>query len=138
MELISRSSPAPLTGVRTETRIRPGLSLLRDALERARELRQDAWDCAVAIDKLHEAGLTNSELRWLVCKGYAEHAVEDVSADVSRRPFLKLANLGLPEGTCFVLTARGLFQAGRETFGVGETPGTPVCDRSDSGNSLPC
>src|SRR5919198_5006355 len=108
MKWIARSSLVPLLRVTRETRIWPGLLLLRDALERAGELRQDAWDFAVEIRKLRAAGLTHSDLRWLVCKGYAEHAVEGRSTDVSRRSFLRLANLALPQGTCFVLTPRGL------------------------------
>ena len=124
MKWTARSSLVPLLRVTRETRIRPGLLLLRDALKRAGELRQDAWDFAVKIRKLRAAGLTNSDLRWLVCKGYAEHAVEQESADAGRRSFLPLANLALPQGTCFVLTPRGLLLVGRGRTG-GRTDSSP-------------
>ena len=124
MKWTDRSALVPLLRVARETRIRPGLLLLRDALQRAGELRQDAWDFAVEIRKLRAAGLTNSDLRWLVCKGYAEHAVEGRNTDVSRRSFLRLANLALPERTCFVLTRRGLLLVGRGKTG-GQTRSSP-------------
>jgi hypothetical protein len=111
--------------------------LLRDAWERARELKQDPWAFAVDIRQLREEGLTNTDLRWLVCNGYVEHALEGISAGTGRRSFLKLASLTLPQRTCFVLTARGLLLAGRKEFGEIEPPGTPVSNRPDSGSSLP-
>ena len=114
MGLKARSSPGPRSEGGREDRIRPGLLLLRDALERAHELRQDAWNFAVDICQLREVGLTNTDLRWLLCQGYAEHGIENGSTGTGRRSVLKITNLSLPEGTRFVLTARGLLLAGRE------------------------
>src|SRR5690349_6680363 len=98
MGLKPRSSPVPRTGGTKEARIRSGLALLRNAWERARALGQDARDSAVDIRILHGLGLTNTDLRWLVCKGYAEHGVLEDSADGGRRSFRKLPSLTLPEG----------------------------------------
>jgi hypothetical protein len=133
----TRLSPVPPSSEGRETRIWSGLSLLRDAWERARALKEDPWAFAVDIRQLREAGLTNTDLRWLICKGYAEHAIEDGSAGAGRRSILKVASLTLPERTCFVLTARGLLLATRKEFGVSEPPGTPVSNRPASGSSLP-
>jgi hypothetical protein len=134
MGLKPRSSPVPRTSGTKEARIRSGLALLRDAWERARELGQDARDVAVDIRKLNGLGLTNTDLRWLVCKGYAEHGIMEASADAGRQSFRKLPSLTLPEGTCFVLTAQGL-QASREESGAGGTPVTPAGDGSDAADS---
>jgi hypothetical protein len=136
MESIPHTSPGPLAGAGRESRIRPGLLLLRDALERARELKHDPWEFAVNIRQLRAAGLTNTDLRWLVCKGYAEHALEGISAGAGRRSFLKLASLALPERTCFVLTAQGFLLAGRRRSGGLQPPGISSGGWSGSGNPL--
>ncbi len=136
MELFPDSSPASFAGAGRESRIWPGLLLLRDALDRARELKHDPWEFAVHIRQLREVGLTNTDLRWLICKGYAEHALKDISAGAGRRAFLKLASLVLPEGTCFVLTARGFVLVGRRHSGGLQPPGISSGGGSGPGNLL--
>ena len=46
---------------------RQGLWLLQQAHDYAAELSRSHWDFAVEISALREAGLTNSDLRWLAC-----------------------------------------------------------------------
>ena len=41
-----------------------------------RDAQRETWDFAVEIESLLAEGLTRSDLRWLVSKGYLEHADE--------------------------------------------------------------
>ena len=60
------------------------------------------------IDELRTAGVANSDIRWLLCRGYVEHAAERVGKGAQQgRSFQRLAKLILPQNTCFVLTAEG-------------------------------
>ena len=66
------------------------------------------WDFAVEMDNLLAAGLSTSDLRWLVRRGYLEHGYEVTRPqDVARR-FRPCRNLAFAERTCFVLTEAGL------------------------------
>lgn len=85
-----------------------GLALLLEAVRYARELDRSPWDFAVEIADLREAGLTTSALRWLVCKGYAEHARELTSKGRTARSFRRSKGLRFDRQTCFVLTESGL------------------------------
>jgi hypothetical protein len=90
---------------------REGLSLLVDAHRYAADLRRNVWDFAVEIDGLRQAGFTNNEFRWLLCKGYVRHAAETSPAGAARRAFRRgRRGNGQVFGrrTCFVLTDEGL------------------------------
>ena len=49
---------------------------LVEAHDYARDAECDPWQFAVEISRLQELGLTYSDLRWLVEKGYAVHEHE--------------------------------------------------------------
>ena len=49
---------------------------LAEAHDYARDAECDPWQFAVEISRFRELGLTYSDLRWLVEKGYAAHARE--------------------------------------------------------------
>ncbi len=86
----------------------PALYRLLEGYEFALELRQNIWDFAVEIGHLNELGLTNNQLRWLVCAGLAEHAREILPAGRENRAFQPPAGrLTLHRRTCFVLTKPG-------------------------------
>jgi hypothetical protein len=85
----------------------PGLLQLLEAEAYAREVQRPRWDFAVEIDSLRAAGLTNGDLRWLVCQGYLEHAVETTPAGSEARSFGKEGRLTFSPGSCFVLTEGG-------------------------------
>jgi hypothetical protein len=84
-----------------------GLALLLQALDYALELQHSPWDFAVEIELLRQAGLTHNDLRWLLCQGQVEHALERPAAQGEPRSFLKAGDLELSERSCFVLTAAG-------------------------------
>jgi hypothetical protein len=99
-------SPAVLPGDRG-ARIETALRLLREAFDAAVQLRRDVWEFAVDVRELLAAGVTGTDLRWLLCLGYAEHGVETVNLSDTRRRIRCLSSLALTEGTCFVLTDKG-------------------------------
>ncbi len=85
-------------------KFRVALGQCRDALAYARASDRDAWEYAVEIDSLIKAGLSPSDLRWMVTQGYLRHAIEVTSAEDSQRRFLRGRNLAFPPRTCFVLS----------------------------------
>jgi hypothetical protein len=118
------------------------VALLLEARAYARELSADAWDFAVEIRCMRAAGASHSLLRWLVCRGYAEHAVERRPTVAQRRTFRKPTGLLFPEGTCFVLTGTGAEASRRWEINGGEyqQPGTEDPrgkESSEGGRGLP-
>ena len=86
------------------------LRLLLEAYHYAQELGRNVWDFAVEIDTLRQAGSTNSEFRWLICKGYVDHAPETTMPGEETRTFQRQrrpCGLTFSRKTCFVLTAAG-------------------------------
>ena len=88
-------------------RINPALTVLLEAHRYAQASDRDLWDFAVEIDRLRDAGASDSDLRYLVCEGLAEHATEVTRPVWRKRVFRKLHNLAITTKTCFVLTTRG-------------------------------
>ena len=88
--------------------ISTALMRLAKALDHASDAGRDRWDFAVEIQELLAVGLTTSDLRWLVCKGYVEHAREITLPGEEGRAFHPTGNLTFVKRTCFVLTAAGL------------------------------
>ena len=68
---------------------------------------REIWDFAVEIEILLTEGLTKSDLRWLVSKGYVEHAEESTQSRDGSRTFRPCLNLAFSDRTCFVLTEAG-------------------------------
>jgi hypothetical protein len=88
-------------------RFRSALDQCRDARAYARASDHDAWEYAVEMESLVKAGLTPSDLRWMVSQGHLRHAIEVTLLEDSQRRFLPGRNLAFPPGTCFVLSAAG-------------------------------
>jgi hypothetical protein len=83
------------------------LALLLRAYDYAQALRRGTWDLAVEIGSLQAAGLTNSDLRWLLYQGLAEHAAEAASRRKNCRAFHGRGQFPFKAGTCVVLTEEG-------------------------------
>jgi len=95
---------------RSDVRIhlRDALWLLLQAYEYADELSQDVWSFAVELPALRAERLTTSDLRWLACKGYVEHASEITKSEDLRRHFRRVGLTQFTAETCVVLTSDGL------------------------------
>jgi hypothetical protein len=93
--------------ITSQLRSRLGELLVAD--EYARELACSPWDFSVEMDRLLARGLTTSDLRWLVKRGYLNHAREVTGPDDAERQFDSQShNLAFFNETCFILTAAGL------------------------------
>jgi hypothetical protein len=104
-------STHPSEPARPSPRARRALRQLLEAHERARELALDVWQFALEVSALQHSGVTNTDLRWLVSKGYVEHAVERTGPRDAARTFERCHNLRVSEQSCFVLSAAGLVLA---------------------------
>ena len=104
-----REQSAPLI----DENLRAGLALLRQAYRYARDAGADVWDFALETDSLYATGLTISELRWLVARGFAEHGQETSFYGDPHRSFRRSRGLNFVPTTCFVLTPEGAEFAGR-------------------------
>ena len=91
-----------------ELQLTRSLFALLQAHDYAAELGRDRWDFAVEIATLREMGTTNSDLRWLVCKKYVEHAFDITPLEKDEREFQAVGILNFGDRTCFVLTEAGL------------------------------
>lgn len=84
-----------------------GMRELCKAAQFARTSDRDRWQYAVGIKGLLRCGLTESELRWLICEGLVKHAVEHKHPQNGMRTFEAVDALRLRKRSCFVLTEQG-------------------------------
>jgi hypothetical protein len=101
--------------------LRDALWLLLRAHDYAVELDHDVWTFAVEMHVLAGANLTTSDLRWLSCKGYVDHAAEITKPDDQERHFSRTGAAMFTPQTCVVLTSSGTSLA-REVCGESKTP----------------
>jgi hypothetical protein len=114
-----------------------GLGLLLEAAVFARGLGQASWDFAVEIEVLRKTGLTNNDLRWLVCKGHVEHAPEVTLAGEKGRSFRPGGKLTFTETSCFILTEAGEVFARRAVGHSWELGGIASLATASRGNGHP-
>lgn len=81
---------------------------LLEAYEYAQEFCRNPWDFAVEIEVLRQAGVTKSQLRWMICKGLVEHNCESSRQGAETRTFQQHCGLTLCKKSCFVLTEAGV------------------------------
>jgi hypothetical protein len=98
----ARSRPVPIDG-----NARIALGFLRQACTCAADARADLWDFALEIGTLFDAGLTISDLRWLVAKQFVEHGQELSVYGRRHRSFRRGAGFFFENTTCVVLTPSG-------------------------------
>ncbi len=115
---------------------RNALSLLYDACCYARQLDRSLWDFAEEIASLRQGGLTNGDLRWLICNGLVEHGREITKLGEEHREFQRAVGLHFSKKTCFVLTNAGtlcvkecLTQSASSKLNATVQPTTPIWDR---------
>lgn len=123
------SSAPPSHAFPTATdRAAEGLVFLLEAREYADDTNTDRWNFALEIGELRSVGLTKSDLRYLVLKGYAEHARETTLPGEATRSFHKSHGLTFSKRSCFVITDAGVFAArNREVTQLPDSP-LAVCE----------
>ena len=96
------------TSSKIAQRGRAALQHLLEAHECAVELARNHWDFAVEIGSLRQDGLSDSVLRWLVCKDYVEHGREMTLVGDDGRHFRQGSGLTFHRRTCVILTTEGV------------------------------
>jgi hypothetical protein len=94
--------------------IRTALALLQHALDCAKDAQAPPWDFALEISQLYAAGLTITDLRWMVAKEFVEHADETSVHGNEHRAFTPSRGLNFLPTTCVLLTIKGVALAARE------------------------
>ena len=103
---------------------RAALALLQRALDCAMDAQAPPWDFALEIGQLYAAGLTITDLRWLVVKEFVEHADETSVHGSEHRSFTPSRGLTFLPTTCVLLTIKGAALAAKEhAASPGEIPG---------------
>jgi hypothetical protein len=74
----------------------------------ARDTGRDSWEFAVTIAELRRDGVSENDLRWLVCRGYIEHAAEATTTARGDRVFDHQVTLRFCNRTAFVITKAGI------------------------------
>ncbi len=86
----------------------PGTLLLLQAYEYAVDVDHDLWDFAVELTELRRVGLTKTDCRWLICKGWAELARELAPRPGGSRRFRREMGLAFSNRDCLVLSSKGV------------------------------
>lgn len=89
---------------------------LSEAAAYSADVDSERWDFAIAIRRLEQLGLHETDLRWLVKKRLVEHKREVTLIGDDGRQFRPTGNLTFTRKSCFVLTDRGIAEA--STFDV--------------------
>lgn len=108
-------------------RVGGGLLFLLKAKEYAHDVKADLWDFALELRELRSLGLTNSDLRWLVMKGYVEFGRETTEPGDERRSFRRSRGLTFVRRNCFVITPAG--EAAATGFALHEQAAATVVRR---------
>lgn len=87
--------------------LRAGLALLWRAYICAQDTGANVWDFALRSSRLYEAGMTSSDLRWMIAKGFAEHGEETSGYDDPHRSFRRSNGYFFNNHTCLILTPSG-------------------------------
>jgi hypothetical protein len=94
--------------------IRAALALLQHALDCAKDAQAPPWDFALEIGQLYAAGLTITDLRWMVVKKFVEHADETSVHGDEHRSFTPSRGPNFLPTTAVLLTTKGAALAARE------------------------
>ncbi len=98
--------------------LRAALAQLRRAFDYAQDVQCDPWDFAIELDRLIDLGVTVTDLRWMVKKGYVDHACEITRPTDVQRRFEQCQNLAFTPASCFRLADAAVAIA--EDLAVGE------------------
>lgn len=128
--------PAIVVPPRPAHQFQAALRELLEAFEYASRLKVTLWEFAVEADVVRAAGLTNSDLRWLIRQRYVAHRKEVTKQQNANRTFRPARNLTLSRKSCFVLTATGA-EFARRTLSLGLLGGTDMRTGSTETSKAP-
>ena len=90
-----------------DERLRPGLAVLWRAYICAQDTGANVWDLSLPTGRLYDAGMTSTDLRWMIAKGFAEHVEETTSPGDAHRSFRRGNGYFLNQRSCLILTPSG-------------------------------
>ncbi len=111
--------------VEISQKLQPTIEALFEASKYAVDTHSEAWDFAIPIRRLLKLGATETDLRWLVRKGFVEHAREVTVEGDDGREFRPTGNLTFCRRTCVVLTEVGFSSAQSD------------CNQLNNGHKIP-
>lgn len=111
--------------------LRAGLVVLWRAYIGAQYTGASVWDFALRIGRLYEAGMTSSDLRWLVAKGFAEHVQETSDHRYSPRSFRRSNGYFFNNQSRLILTSSGAALAEDVFRGTAQSPQATLSPLAD-------
>src|SRR4051794_30538672 len=95
-DVVPRSAGNPVCRIAESSEQLPGsaakaIDQLLNARRYAEGTDRDIWEFALTIAELRRDEVTESDLRWLICRGYVEHANE-VATTSGERTFDRHVN----------------------------------------------
>jgi hypothetical protein len=104
----SATAPSVEASTPVSARVRNGLRMLLQAYEYAVDVETSLWEFAVERPEMRSHGLTSTDLRWLVMKGWVEQGIETTLPGEARRSFRSTKGLRFTKRTGFILTTLGV------------------------------
>src|SRR5262245_19890734 len=101
------SSPSGEAFAFLPDRFQPGLALLLTAFDYAQDSQADSWQFAMEFADIVSSGATLADIRWLIHRGFAEHARETTIPGDETRTFRRLSLATFPPDGSLVLTPFG-------------------------------
>ena len=114
--------------------MKAGLAALLRAHVCAQDANADTWDFALHVSGLFQNGMSVSDIRWLIAKGFAAHGQETSVYGKPHRTFRRSDGFVFDVATCMVLTPAGVNLA--ETVNGPSTPEAESWSRA-FGQSIP-
>ena len=96
-----------------------------EARHYANDVEVDPWQFALELPDLLSEGLCKNQLRWLVCRGFVEHAREITKRNATARTFQPVQCLRFDADSCFVITDAGVAQTKKASVSVPSTAIVP-------------
>lgn len=113
--------------------LHPTVEALLKASRYAADTDSSVWDFAIPIRQLLKLGATQTDLRWMVRKGFIEHGREVTIEGEDGRAFRSTGNLTFTQRTCFVFTELGIQSA---ELSVAATNGYHINPANNNGHSI--
>jgi hypothetical protein len=84
------------------------LGMLARAYQYSQDVGVDRWEFAIPISEFRYAGVTISELKWLLIRGLVVHAREIIQGNGQYCKYIRLGIRSFPADACFVLSDHGV------------------------------
>ena len=88
-------------------RFHAALAALLTSFDYSQDAGSDPWQFALDLPELLSTGATIADLRWLIHRGFAEHARETTIPGDNNRSFRRLAPTSFPPDCCVILSTAG-------------------------------